>query len=231
MGCSDRSSIEWKRLNDVTSATSLQHAVAFNDEKESLLSASLDQYRQLLNKRTIENQDRAKVLYSRIQMHANNSIVLADDFNKIAELELLHLGWAKSLSSPYAQDLDNRMRAFDASAAVFRTNALMQPTVLRPSEKLVFFDSTFENAIEQLNELCLLSRNPWSLTPGQAVVPALVEKVQHMASTLASRMQSVEVGHTGRFPTYSPFVHSVHARILANMCMPKENTVPIQMAP
>lgn len=222
-GCGDSNSINWNRLNNVTDATSLQKAITVDDDKMSLVAAGLDQYRKLLQTRTTENQERAKVLYSRIQMHASSSVILAGDFNRLAELELLHLGWAKSLSPPYAQIMDNRVRAFDASSAIFRTTPVMRPTASSANEKRAFYYNSFDDALYRLNELCLVATNPWSLTSEQAVAPRLVERVQKMSTDLIESMQNVSVESGGKYSTYTPFADSVYAKAFAKVCLNKKS--------
>ena len=224
--CGDSTSINWNRLNNVTDATSLQKAISLDDEKMSLVGAGLDQYRKLLQTRTTENQERAKVLYSRIQMHASSSVILAGDFNRLAELELLHLGWAKSLSPPYAQIMDNRVRAFDASAAIFRTTPLMRPTAASANEKRTFYYNSFDDALFRLNELCLVATNPWSLTTEQAVAPRLVERAQQMSAALIESMQNASIDSGGKYSTYTPFADSAYAKAFAKVCLNKKSQIP-----
>lgn len=222
--CSDSSSINWTKLNNITDATSLQKAIKLDDEKMSLVGAGLDQYRTLLQSRTTENQDRAKVLYGRIEMHASNSVILAGDFNRLAELELLHLGWAKSLSPPYAQILDNRTRAFDASTAIYRTMPLMRPVPAGGSEKRTLHYSNFDDALARLNELCLVASNPWSLNPEQATAPRLVERVQKMSTELIDNMENVVVESGGRYSTYTPFPETPYAKAFSKVCRNKKSS-------
>lgn len=221
-GCSDSSKINWSKLEKVTDATSLQKAMTLDDDKMSLVGAGLDQYRKLLQTRTTENQERAKVLYSRIEMHAGNSVILAGDFNRLAELELLHLGWAKSLTPPYAQVMDNRVRAFDASTAIYRTMPLMRPVATSANEKRSAYTGSFEDALSRLNELCLVANNPWSLNPDQAVAPRLVERVQQMSADFIDSMQNVTIDSGGRYSTYTPFAESPYAKAFAKMCRGKK---------
>lgn len=218
-GCGETSSVNWKTLERVTDATSLQRAIELDDDKMSLVNAGLQHYRRLLQTRTPENQDRAKLLYGRIQMHANNSVILAGDFNRLAELELLHLGWAKGLTPPYTQDIENRTRAFDASAGILRTTDLMRPVPASTMQKRVFYTDTYADALSRLNELCLVATNPWSLSPEKATSPRLVERVRSMANDFLANAQSTTVdSNAGRYSQQTPFQETLYPRAFQKVC-------------
>ena len=219
--CADSTSIDWKKLTKVTDATSLQKATELEDENMSLIHAGLQQYNKLLHKRTTENQDRAKLLYSRIQMHAHNSVILAGDFNRLAELEMLHLGWATSLTAPYTQSMDNRIRAFESSAAIYRTMPVMRP-VNDPTETRNIYYSNFDDALRRLSELCLVASNPWSLNPKEATAPELVERVREMSKDFVESMAHMKVESGGRYTTLTPFGESPYAKAFAKVCTDKK---------
>lgn len=218
-GCGDSSSINWKTLERVTDATSLQRAIELDDETMSLVNAGLQHYRRLLQTRTTENQDRAKLLYNRIQMHANNSVILAGDFNRLAELELLHLGWSKGLTPPYTQDPENRDRAFDASAGILRTTDLMRPTLASTQQKRLFYIDTYSDALSRMNELCLVATNPWSHNPDKSASPRLAERVRSMANEFLKNAENtvVESGG-GRYSQQTPFQETLYPKAFQKVC-------------
>lgn len=221
LGCSQSSSISWMTLNNVTDATALQKAIGLKGEDVSLVVVGLRYYRELLKERDIENQDRATTLFKRIELYSeNNKMLLADDFNGLAELELLHLSWSKSATIPYAQVMSNRIRAFDASAAVFRTLPLMRPTEYHASGSQTIYYRTFEHALVLLNDLCVVANNPWSLDPESGVAPDLVKRVQSMSENVVGHMQNVNIDVGTRNAPSIPFSKSSYAREFSNMCRP-----------
>lgn len=218
-GCGETSSVSWKTLERVTDATSLQRAIELDDDNMSLVNAGLQHYRRLLQTRTPENQDRAKLLYGRIQMHANNSVILAGDFNRLAELELLHLGWTKGLTPPYTQDAENRTRAFEASAGILRTTDLMRPVPASTQQKRMFYTDTYADALSRLNELCLVATNPWSLNPEKAASPRLVERVRSMANEFLKNAENTVVdSNAGRYSQQTPFQETLYPKAFQKVC-------------
>ncbi len=218
-GCGESSTVNWKTLERVTDATSLQRAIELDDDKMSLVNAGLQHYRRLLQTRTTENQDRAKLLYNRIQMHANNSVILAGDFNRLAELELLHLGWSKGLTPPYTQDPENRTRAFDASASILRTTDLMRPVLASTQQKRVFYIDTYSDALSRLNELCLVAMNPWSHNPEKSASPRLVERVRSMANEFLNNAENTVVESSGgRYTQQTPFAETKFPKAFQKVC-------------
>lgn len=218
-GCGESSTVNWKTLERVTDATSLQRAIELDDDKMSLVNAGLQHYRRLLQTRTTENQDRAKLLYNRIQMHANNSVILAGDFNRLAELELLHLGWAKGLTPPYTQDIENRTRAFDASAGILRTTDLMRPVPASTQQRRVFYNETYADALSRMNELCLVAMNPWSHHPEKSALPRLVERVRSMANEFLNNAENTVVdSNAGRYSQQTPFAETKYRKAFEKVC-------------
>jgi hypothetical protein len=218
LGCRESNSLDWEKLTRLTDPTSFQSALKLNDGTMSLMDAGLDQYKTLMRTRTTENHERAKVLYSRIQMHAGNSVVLAGDFNRLAELEFLHLGWAKSLMPPYTQLMENRIRSFEASSAIYLTVPFLRPANPdRPERKSAYY-TDFDDTLIRLNELCLIATNPWQLNYDKAAAPVLAERVRKMSADFIQSMKNMSVVPAGKHATSIPFSQSTYAKAFSKMC-------------
>lgn len=221
VGCEDNK-IDWRKLKSVTDASSLQRSVDL-DSDASLISAGLDNYKRLLQSRTTENQDRAKLLYGRIEMHAASTVILAGDYNRLAELELLHLGWSTSLTPPYTQSMDNRVRAFDASTAIYRTMPLMRPGNANLPEGSLVSASSIRDAILRLNELCMVATNPWSLNPSDSVAPQLLERVVQAKQELLTRLHDLRIEAELRGQSAIPFADSAFEKAIQKVCVMKKS--------
>lgn len=225
-GCSENT-IDWKKLKSVTDASSLQSSIDLEDNT-SLISAGLSNYKKLLQSRTTENQDRAKLLYSRIEMHASSAVILAGDYNHLAELELLHLGWSTSLTPPYTHNSENRARAFEASAAIYRTMPLLRPVNANLPADTIISASSIRDAIARLNELCSVATNPWSATPGASVDRQLLARVNQAKEELSARLHDLRVDTEVRHASTVSFAETKFPNAIQNVCVLKKEPPPFQ---